>query len=156
MLKGKKALYILLPLVALIWGAIVVQVIGAFSDDDPVRTGVTSVNITPVKTKEREKFTLGTVDRDPFLGTLYQPKKKKRKSTTPRVKKTKLVWPSIRYKGVVSGQNSANAIYLIEINGTDQLMNLKQTIDGITLQRGKSGSVSLRYKKIIKEFKIIN
>ncbi|TSE06680.1 hypothetical protein [Aquimarina algiphila] len=155
MLKGKKALYILLPLVALIWGAIIVQVVDAFSDDDPVSLGTTSVDIKPLKTKEREKFTLGIVERDPFLGTLYQPKKKESKPRS-RVKKVDLVWPSIRYKGVVSGQNSAKAIYLIEINGTDQLMNLRQTIDGITLQRGKSSSVLLRYKGKTKDFKITN
>jgi len=158
MLKGKKALYILFPVVALIWGAIIVQVIGAFSDDDPIGldTGGAIV-ISDITTKEREKFTLSTIERDPFLGTLYQPEKKViKKLTTPKTKKTTISWPSITYKGVVSGQNSANAIYLIEINGTDELMTLKQTLSEVTLIKGLPNSVRLRYKGKTKDFKISN
>ncbi len=155
MLKGKKALYVLLPVVAFVWGAIIFQVIGAFSDEDPVINSAKEVTVTPVETKEREKFTINTIERDPFLGTLYKPKKK---VSTPRlkVKKPELVWPSIIYKGVVSGGQSTNAIYLVSINGTDQLIQLKQTIAEVTLLRGKSNSIRVKYKGKIKDFKIAN
>ncbi len=158
MLKGKKGLYILLPLVAVVWGAIIVQVVGAFSDEDPVLANTNiDMTIAPVKTKERDAFTLEAIERDPFLGTLYQPPKKVRKKVSkPKVKKPALVWPSIVYKGVVSGANSAQAIYLVEINGNDELMRLKQTIAEVTLLKGYSGSVRLRYKGKVKDFKIVD
>ncbi|WP_103865336.1 hypothetical protein [Aquimarina sp. I32.4] len=156
MLKGKKGLYVLLPLVAFIWGAIVFQVVGAFSDEDPVVMGTEEVSVAPIKTKERERFKLGVVERDPFLGTLYKPKKKKISTVKVRVKKTVLVWPSIQYKGVVSGQGNTNAIYLIEINNADQLIKLRQTISEVTLVKAFSSSVRLRYKGKTKDFKIVN
>ncbi len=158
MLKGKKGLYILLPVVALIWGAIIFQVVGAFSDEDQVVAETSEVSLAPIEGNEREKFELSTVLRDPFLGTIYKPKKEvtKPKATTLKVKKPALVWPSITYKGVVSGQNASNAIYLIEINGSDQLLQLKQTFEEVTLIKARTSSVKLRYKGKIKEFKIAN
>lgn len=153
MLKGKKSLYILLPIVVFIWGAIIVQVVGAFSNDDPVINNTASITVAPVETKEREVFTIGVIERDPFLGTLYEPKKKIVQSK-PVVKKPVLAWPSITYKGVVSGQGNKNAIYLIDINGTDQLMKVRQTVSDITLIRGGSNSIRLRYKGKSKDFKI--
>ncbi|WP_103069712.1 hypothetical protein [Aquimarina sediminis] len=155
MLKGKKGLYVLLPLVAVIWGAIIFQVVGAFSDEDPVVVDTRDISVAPIEAKEREKFILDAVERDPFLGTLYRPKKKVSKSKKI-VKKNPLVWPTIRYKGVVSGHGNANAIYLIEINGNDQLIKLKQTISEVTLQKAFSSSIRMRYKGKIKEFKIVN
>ncbi len=155
MLKGKKALYILLPLVAFIWGAIIIQVVGAFSDDDPLVTKSNEVTITAIEEKEREVFTLGEINRDPFLGTLYKPKKKIVKPVA-RVKKPTITWPSILYKGMVSGQSSANAIYLVEINGTEHLMKKRQTTAEVTLVRGGSSSIRVKYKGKSKDFKIAN
>jgi len=155
MLKGKKALYILLPLVAFIWGAIVFQVVGAFSDDDLLLAKATEVTITDIKEKEREVFTLGEIKRDPFLGTLYKPKKKIIKPIA-RVKKPTITWPSIIYKGMVSGQSNANAIYLVQINGAEHLMKKRQTAAEVTLVRAGASSIRLKYKGKIKDFKIAN
>ena len=136
MLKGKKGLYILLPVVVLIWSAIIFQVLDAFDDDDPVITASNTVSFVNIETKEREKFTLGIVDRDPFLGTIYRPKKVVNINPKPRVKKQEIVWPSIKYKGLVSDQNNASSIYLIEINGSDQLMKVNDTFDEVTFSKG--------------------
>ncbi|TPN87679.1 hypothetical protein [Aquimarina algicola] len=156
MLKSKKSLYILLPLVVFIWGAIIFQVLGAFSDDDPIFNENTQIDVSEITTKEREVFTIEPLERDPFLGTLYQPKKKKSKSTKPRVQKqTAFLWPNIQYKGLVSGNNN-NAIYLISINGVDQLMKVKQTIDQVTLIKGASSTIRLKYKGKTKNFTIAN
>ncbi|WP_062053721.1 hypothetical protein [Aquimarina longa] len=155
MLKGKKIIYILLPVVVFIWGAIIFQVIGAFSDEDPIASNTIEVLVTPIKGKERDKFSLGTIERDPFLGKTYRTKKKEKKSVSkPKIKKSPLVWPSIRFKGVVSGESNTNAIYLMEINGADQFMKLKQTIDNVTLLSTTSNSVKVRYKGKVKNFKI--
>ncbi|MHA7057056.1 hypothetical protein ACWGOQ_0007545 [Aquimarina sp. M1] len=156
MLKGKKGLYILLPLVVFIWGAIIFQVVDAFSDDDPVVSDITKVSFAAIETKEREKFTIGEVDRDPFLGTIYRPKKILKISTKPIIKKQEVVWPSIRYKGLVADQNNATVIFLVEINGSDQLMKIKDSFSEIKLIKSSSGSIKLRYKGETKQFQILN
>ncbi len=156
MLKGKKGLYILLPLVVFIWGAIIFQVVDAFSDEDPVVSDITNVSFATIKTKEREKFTIGEVDRDPFLGTVYKPTKVIPKTYKALTKKSEIVWPSIRYKGLVSAQNNASAIFLVEINGADQLMKINDSFSEIKLLKGSSSSIKLKYKGKTKQFQILN
>ncbi|WP_299223308.1 hypothetical protein [uncultured Aquimarina sp.] len=156
MLKGKKGLYILLPIVVFIWGAIIFQVVDAFSDEDPVVSDITKVSFATIKTKEREKFTIGEIDRDPFLGTIYRPKKVLNKNPKPIVKKQETAWPSIRYKGLVSAQNNSLAIFLVEINGSDQLMKANESFSDVKLIKGSSSSVKLKYKGKTKEFPILN
>lgn len=156
MLKGKKGLYILAPLVAFIWGAIIFQVVDAFSEDDPIALDTTTLSFATIETKEREKFTIGTIERDPFLGTMYRPKKMIKKTPKPGIKKPKVVWPSIKYKGLVSGKNSATIIYLIEINGTDQLMKLNDSFSEAKLIKGSTSFVKLRYKGKTQQFDILD
>ncbi|KZS40907.1 hypothetical protein AWE51_24195 [Aquimarina aggregata] len=154
MLKGKKGLYILLPLVVFIWGAIIFQITDAFTDDDPEIANIGPIAFSKIESKERDRFSISDVTRDPFLGTVYKPKKEPVKKVA-QVKKTVINWPSIRYKGVVTGGNGATAIYLVEINGTDQLMKRKDVISEVKLTKGNSSWVQLQYKGKIKRFEIL-
>ncbi|MDH7445313.1 hypothetical protein [Aquimarina sp. 2201CG14-23] len=156
MLKGKKGLYVLLPLVVCIWGAIIFQVVDAFSDEDPVIANTNPISFATIKTKEREKFTIGEVDRDPFLGTIYKPKKVINQNPKPVAKKQEIVWPSIRYKGLVSAQNNSSAIFMVEINGSDQLMRINESFSEVKLIKGTTGTIKLRYKGSTKQFQILN
>ncbi|WP_299181237.1 hypothetical protein [uncultured Aquimarina sp.] len=156
MLKGKKGLYILLPLVVFIWGAIIFQVVDAFSDEDPVVSDITKISFATIETKEREKFPISDVDRDPFLGTMYHPQKITPKRVKTKNKKQETVWPSIRYKGLVSAQNNSSAIFLVEINGSDQLMKIKDSFSEVQLVKGSSSAIKLKYKGSTKQFQILN
>ncbi|MBW1296906.1 hypothetical protein [Aquimarina litoralis] len=155
MLKGKKGIYVLLPLVVFIWGAIIYQVVDAFSDEDPEIADITNVSFAKIETKEREKFQISTVNRDPFLGTIYKPKKVVPKTTT-HVKKQEITWPSIQYKGYVAAQNRSSTIFLIEINGSEQLLKINDTFADVKLIKGSSTTVKLRYKGKNKQFQILN
>ncbi len=156
MLKSKKGLYILLPLVAFIWGAIIYQVTDAFSDDDPVITNTATVKFSKIESKERDRFTISDAERDPFLGTLYKPKKEPVKKVASKTKKLVITWPSIRYKGLVTGGKDNTAIYLIEINGVDQLMKRNTMVSEVKLTKGTSSWVQLRYNGKTKRFDILN
>lgn len=154
MLKGKKGLYILLPLVLFIWGAIIYQVLDAFADNDPITTNQAVVGFKDIKAKERDTFSLSTIERDPFLGEVYRPKIVI-VNTTPRPKVVEVVWPSIQYKGLVSNGDVNKAIFLVAINGADQLMKLNETVADITLVKGDRNKIKLRYKGKTKEFTIL-
>ncbi len=155
MLKSKKGLYVLLPVVVFIWGAIIYQVVGAFDDNEPVISNTISIPLLEIKTKERKQFDLGTIDRDPFLGTIYRQKKSPPKNTKSIVKK-EITWPSIVFKGLVSGKNTKNTIFLIAINGTDQLMKPGDVVSDIKLIKGSPTSIQLRHKGKVKKFEILN
>ncbi|MCK8522548.1 hypothetical protein M0D21_13270 [Aquimarina sp. D1M17] len=156
MLKGKKALYVLLPLVLGIWGAIIYQVTDAFSDDDPVLVNTSAVTFSKIEGKEREVFTISAAERDPFLGTMYIPKKELVQPKVTRPKPPEINWPTIRYKGLVTGGQGATAIYLIEINGVDQLMKRNDEVSEVRLTKGTNSWVQLRYKGKTKRFDILN
>lgn len=144
MLKGKKGLYILLPLVVFIWGAIIYQVVDAFSDDDPIMHHNTNIQFDKIETKEREAFSISEVQRDPFLGKVYKPPKKA--SVAKRITKDTIQWPSIEYKGSISSKNKSNTIYLIEINGSEELMKLHSSSNGVKLIKANKDKVTIRYK----------
>ncbi len=156
MLKGKKGLYVLLPLVVFIWGAIIYQITDAFSDDDPIALDTTSFSFSKIENKERDPFTISTVERDPFLGTIYKPKKVVEKKVAARTVKAEITWPSIRYKGLVTGGSGATAIYLVEINGVDHLMKRNDMVEEVKLTRGNKSWVQLQYKRKSKRFEILN
>ncbi|KAA1247601.1 hypothetical protein [Aquimarina sp. RZ0] len=156
MLKGKKVLYVLVPMVACIWGAIIFQVVDAFSEDDAIVSDITTVSFSTIETKEREKFSMSTIDRDPFLGTIYRPKKTATKNPKAPIKKQETIWPSITYKGLVSAQNNTKAIFLVEINGTDQLMKKNESFSEVKFIEGTPSYIRLRYKGKTKQFEILN
>ncbi len=156
MLKGKKGLYILLPLVVFIWGAIIYQITDAFSDNDTVIPKASTVTFSKIESKNRDLFTISTIERDPFLGTMYKPKKELVKKSIAKPKRQALIWPTVRYKGLVTGEQNANAIYLIEINGVDQLMKRNEVVSEIKLLKGTSSWIQLRYKGKTKRFDILH
>lgn len=156
MLKSKKGIYILLPIVAIVWGAIIFQVVDAFSDNENVVVNTTNIQFKTIKTKERSKFNISQVIRDPFLGTLYLPKKEPIKKNKRSVKKDTIKWPTIRYKGLVSAQDASVSVFLIEINGADQILKIKETYNEVKLLKGNSSSIKLRFKGKTKQFEILN
>jgi type II secretory pathway component PulC len=143
--KGKT--YILLAVVLGIWGTIGYQIFIKFS---PVETSIVAtnsdVNFTPKKVIEEDTFSINSEHRDPFLGKPYRQKQvsKTKKSTT--AKKDSIVFPSIAYKGVISKQQSSQNIYIISINGQQQLFKVGKTIQDLKLLKGNKKSVIVSFK----------
>ncbi|MFC5044440.1 hypothetical protein ACFSTE_14820 [Aquimarina hainanensis] len=156
MLKGKKGLYILFPVVAFIWGAIIYQVVDAFSEDDPVIADPTTITMATIKTKERAPFSIHTISRDPFLGKAYKiARRKEVKKPSVVSQKPPIIWPSIRYKGRVSNQNTADAVFLLEINGTEYLIKKNQSEAAVTVLKGTATYIRLRYQGKTKQFNLL-
>ena len=143
-MKNKKTLYILFPVVTLIWGVIIYQVIGAFSDPAPeIHAVAYSKDSAVFEQKERELFSLSPIVRDPFLNKRYV-EKVIQKTEISTVQKRTVTWPSIQYKGMVSG--ASGSVFVISINGQDQLLKKGEAIQDVKLLSGSSDSVILRYK----------
>ncbi|MEM6685019.1 MAG: hypothetical protein AAF617_04405 [Bacteroidota bacterium] len=142
--KGKT--YLLLTIVLGIWGAIGYQIYSKFSPEEtPVLAANSNVHFSPKQTIERDTFRINTQHRDPFLGTPYQPKQAHVKRTaTP--KKEPIVFPSIAYRGVISKQQSIQNIYIMDINGTQQLFKVGKEIQYVKLLKGNKKSVTIVYK----------
>lgn len=149
-MKNKRTLYILFPVVILVWGIIIYRVIGAFSDPAPEIQAVTySKDSSVFIQKERESFSLSPIIRDPFLDKRYV-EKSIQTPKTPSIRKPAVTWPSIQYKGSVTG--ASGSVYILSINGQDQLLQKGESSNEVTVVKGSTVSVTLRYKNQRKTF----
>lgn len=151
MLKSKKAIYVLLPLVLIVWGLILYKVFTGLSDgpDLPVYS-----NQVPSESVERatepDTFSIHANYRDPFLGKLLSKKPVVKKSKKPKkvLKKPPVVirWPSITYGGMVRNQQSQKMVAMVKISGKDNLMKEGEELDGIQLVKVYRDSIQLGFQ----------
>jgi hypothetical protein len=150
-MKNKKNIYILLPIVILIWGLLIYQFF-SFSNHNADETIVSEAKVKPIKIKERQIVSIAINYRDPFLGKMYTAVHRKtlakKKVTTPTPKKVidPIVWPSILYKGIVSDTKDKNKVFMLIIDGQTFLMKKGSTEREIFLKEGDRESIEVKYK----------
>ncbi|WP_430412796.1 hypothetical protein [Kordia sp.] len=154
-MNKKVKTYILLGIVLGIWGTIGYQVYTKLNpDEELITTSNGMVSFTPKQHIVKDTFSISPAHHDPFLNKPYQ----KRRGATTGKKTTKnnktIVFPKVVYKGVISKQKSSNNIYIIEVNGTQQLFKVGKEIDSIRLVKGTKKSVLISYKGKRKEVTI--
>lgn len=146
-MKNKKSIYILLPLVLLIWGAVMYQLFSFSSSEDVPVIVSNEISLKPIPVLKRDSIFISTHYRDPFLGKMYVatsdsiPKKKR----IPK-KAAPVVWPSIQYKGIVSDTKEKSKIFMLVIDNQAHLMKKGQTENEIYLKDGDRESVYVKYK----------
>lgn len=151
-MKNKKNIYILLPIVLLVWGGVLYQVFSFSSTDKISPVEKNEFIIKPLKIKERQTFAINVNYRDPFLGKMYAPKK----DSAAHVKSTKvnrqpkpqetLVWPSVLYKGMISDIKEKKKVFILIIDGKNHYMKIGDTQNEIFLKDGDKESVYIKYK----------
>ena len=136
----------LLALVLGIWGIIGYRIVSTINPSAPEVVGQGfEVAFKPKTNIELDTFSIQTVNRDPFLGTLLVKKKPKR--TFKKTMQPKVVWLPVLYHGSISKQNTKTKVFIVSINGRQNLMKIGQTINGVKLIKGNSNSVTLTYKR---------
>ncbi|MCL9806428.1 hypothetical protein NAT51_12900 [Flavobacterium amniphilum] len=159
-MKSKKSIYLLLPLVLGIWGAVLYQFFSFSGEEEQLESGPSEMaNLSPLKTFAVDTAEIDVNFRDPFLGGTYQPvtgnsisgnslKVKRIKKEKPVVKiKEPLVWPDIKYKGIVSDTKNKNKVFMLVINGRTYLMKIGSTESEVTLMDGDRETIDVKYKK---------
>lgn len=146
-MKNKKSIYILLPLVLLIWGTVMYQFFSFSATEEEVIVPTNEISLKPIKAIKRDTFSINTNYRDPFLGKVYTVKN----DTVPKKMKAvkvvePLVWPNIQYKGIVSDTKDKIKIYMLVINNQTFLMKKGETQNEIYLKDGDRESVYVKYK----------
>ena len=152
MLKGKTGTYILLTLVALLWGVLIYKFASDITDDPLTPQKLEVGEFKAPKASTKEPIILHPVERDPFLGTYYTPKSNSKKNEKSKPKDIDTAWPQIKYKGRVKGERKSS--YVIQINNQDYIMERGETINDVTLVRASSTSVSIKFKKSTKKFEL--
>ena len=149
MKKNKKSIYILLPVVLLIWGGVLYQL---FSFVKPVEEHNNIANefiVSPLKIKERQTFAINVNYRDPFLGKIYRPNNgiSPKKNTKKILKKEEVIpLPNIIYKGIISDSKQKNSIYMLIIDGNNFYMKKGEIKNELLLKSGDKESIIVVYK----------
>lgn len=153
-MKNKKNIYILLPIVLLIWAVVIYQFFSFTTLDSALENTTTEFVIKPFKVKEHTAFSINVDYRDPFLGKMNaasttNPNHKKSTVTSGK-KQAKpeetLVWPTIYYKGTISDSKQKNKLFIMVIDGHNFFMKKGDTENGVFLKDGDKESVYVKYK----------
>jgi type II secretory pathway component PulC len=155
--KNKKITYILLPLALLIWGIIVYKIFFYTADEE---NGVFLSQTEKIKTTTQiaqDTFDLQLNYQDPFLknvaNTTVQrqtgsemPKSQEPKPAPKTVEKT-VVFPALRYEGIVKHISRGKALAIININGKSKFVQTGETVDNIKLEQVYNDSIIVSYEK---------
>lgn len=149
-MKSKKSIYILLPLVLIIWGAIIYQFF-TYSTTEANVVSVQDYSVKPLKIKQKDTFSIKIKSRDPFSGKMVDNATKKvsskRKATNKTLEiKQELIWPQISYKGIVSDTKDKIKIFMIIIGGKTFLMKQGEIENDILLTGGDGEKINLKYR----------
>jgi type II secretory pathway component PulC len=136
---------VLLVLVLAIWGIIGYRIVSTIKPKAPnISQQNMDVAFNPNINTKIETFSIQLMDRDPFLGTLYNkkpsPSSTKHKSTPP------IIWPGITFQGIISKQNSKEKICILSINGQQHIMKAGKVIEGIKLLKINKKDILVSYK----------
>ena len=138
MLKNKKTLYVLVPLVLIIWGVIGNRIYQSMKDDNPGYYMEQASSKPVIEVLEPDTFSIIAEYRDPFLGRIRSSKPKtvqSKKKPTPIKKKPEpiLRWPSITYGGMIRNQKTGKLVAMIKINGKDNLLSVGNVVSEVRL-----------------------
>lgn len=151
-MKNKKSIYVLLPIVLFIWGAVIYQFF-SFSDTEIVDNATKEIAIKPFIIKPKDTFSVKVNSRDPFLGKIIDDSQKsnvvKPKSKAVIVKE-ELVWPQIQYKGIVSDNKEKVKVFMIIINGKTYFMRKGDVENEVKLKEGNRETIYAVYKGDLK------
>jgi len=155
-MKNKSRRYFLVVALVLIWGIIGHRIYKGLQPDEKIMVlNDTSSYLIPKNNVVLDTFSIHLNYKDPFLKNqrkkVVQKKKRAVKSTKNIVP---VQFPSIQYTGLISPK-SANElpVYLISIKGKAYLFKIGQTNETVTLLRGDSKEIEIRFKEASKVIK---
>lgn len=150
-MKKKKTLYMMLPLVILVWGFVCYQLFSSFFTT-PNYAKSEVKQLIEIAEIEKEAFVIVANYRDPFLGKQAKSKvintsvvAAKTSKSSP-VKMTK-IWPSIRYKGMIKNNNSDRRVGIFEVNGKEYLIKEKESVSDIKFLSITKHEVTVEFQK---------
>lgn len=151
-MKNKKNIFLLVA-VLVIWGLLIYKFVDSISPESNNLAVFSKPTFKPPVVKSKDTFSIQPISRDPFLGTILSTSKSS--NVTSKVKKQptdQVAWPSIEYHGLVADVSSKNRVFIIKINGNQQLLSNGSNFEELKIIRGDAKKVMIRFNGTIKEF----
>lgn len=153
-MKNKKSIYILLPLVLIIWGVLAYRILGIFdenelTDDSPV------TQFQNIKYKEPDSVKIVIDYRDPFSGKIDTKQNNDNISSIIRTEvettivqseKTEIE-PTIIYNGLVSDTKDKKKVFMLSVDRKVYLLEKGQEQDNIKIISGNTKEVVVLVNK---------
>lgn len=146
-MKNKRAIYILVPLLISIWGIIAYQ-ITSYGSPDNGSSFSGQLSVPKIENAKADTFSISANYRDPFLEKPVVEKKPVVvvKKAKPEVKAS-LPWPKITYGGVIKNQKSSKQLYLVQVNGNDNIIREGDLIAEVQLAKAWKDSIQVVFQK---------
>lgn len=165
MLKGKKSIYILLPINLLIWGFIGYKIYSALNEDDAFVPQEITVSKTIMNKEDSIPYTLSLNYEDPFLKEEPKLSKKQTNNNASSVQKPaapvkKTVTPpppvsikEIKYQGLIQNKNNGVSTALITINSRSYIVKKGELVEGLIVMAFDSECLNLKEGKTLLKIK---
>ena len=155
-MKNKKNLYILLPAVIVVWGLLIYKIIGGLNPSEKQAKATESIGqFKPKRPEQTTSFSINADYRDPFLGTFENKKRIVMKSkNAPIVQKVSVPFPSIVYKGIVSPIGKKEKVFLITVNGQQQMFKRSTVFNEVKLLNGNAREITVLFQKQKQTFQL--
>ena len=139
MMKNKKMMIVLIPLVVVIWGLVLYRILD-FQSDEVATLPPPSKAVIDTNTAKNEVFHIVADYRDPFLGRVAKKTKPKPKDAIARKKVIKkppipVKWPPIVFGGVIRNQQSKQEVAILTVNQQEALLAVDDKLQGVTLKK---------------------
>ncbi len=146
-MKNKKALYVLLPVVVVIWGLIIFKVF-SYTNEEPEFSPYSKTNIGKDKGEVlQENFVLDLNYEDPFKTKVGIRKTTTAENYKPKIKSNRAIrWPEIKYYGIVRNEKTARKVVSVGIGGRSYLMKEGEEKEKVRLVRVYGDSVLAKFK----------
>ena len=154
-MKNKKSVYILLPVVVIIWGTLLCKIFQGrgISHDLSIQTTIKRENSS--EEKARENIELSYNYKDPFLKTST-----KTESVTDNNSQHEqpyynagYMWAEIEYSGIIKTNDKQNMTGLLNINGKKHLLRTGSEVDGIKVIYIHPDSIYLEFQREKRSFR---
>lgn len=150
--------YILLIAVVVVWALIIYRVV-SYVNPNPVDNQFYRDQTNDSFALSIDTFSLILNYPDPFFPEIenYANNNKQLNKTllssSVVVDKTKgTLWPEIIYRGTIKNPQTAKQVFLITISEKDFLMNISDTMMGVSMSKAYSDSVLLTFESNVKVF----
>ncbi len=169
-MKNKKTTYLLLLLVALVWGGVILQIIKHLKQSANPEVLYNIPSDDDVFVLKDTIFELSLDYSDPFLkwngsSTVKASEKQKgaeRNATSIKnrlnnrkenIKKKTIIWPDITYSGLIKNNETNELVGLLTINEKTFLLREGESVESVFLSRFYADSITVIYKEEAKTIK---
>ena len=157
-MKKKQAVYVLLPLVIIIWGIVIWKIVYGVSSKvmetkpEVLATGKVALSTDSVNVELSFNY------EDPFLkhSSFDDSQKVQKIEKVNESENTRLVqWPVVEYRGALKSRKKKSLVGMIKIGDKEYLVREKQEVNAIYVFHISNDSIGLVHQQNKRYFKII-